>query len=238
VAFGQAIGGWTPAELRRFVVNTLQDPGAQPESIAKLPKNPTDGDVPVWNAAQKKWQTSSDIITPLYLQTALANPVLRFQTSNTSLGGQAAGSYLMINGNPKTPATLANLIVPQWRYEPSLDDPPLGYKTQWQLVVAWETNATLPGGTHIHAPWAFTSAGGAAGGYVQTMSGSFTTVQANVSVFTGGMGQAISGWIDHGETNAIQSNTTYMMGVNYSAALAANSAIQEHAQLFRRFVPA
>lgn len=52
------IGGWSPDELRRFVVNTiLTDPGALPKT-ASLPKPVADGDVPVWDQGSNAWVSS------------------------------------------------------------------------------------------------------------------------------------------------------------------------------------
>ncbi len=53
-----SIAGWSQAELRRFIVNTiLSDPGAMPPS--PLPAGSIDGDVPVWDAASKLWRAST-----------------------------------------------------------------------------------------------------------------------------------------------------------------------------------
>jgi len=62
----QTIATWTPADLRRFVVNNiLTDPGAYPkqpkDNTPTLPTNPglDDGDVPVWDTSSQRWVTSS-----------------------------------------------------------------------------------------------------------------------------------------------------------------------------------
>jgi len=59
----ETIAGWSPAELRRYVVNTiLTDPGAIPENkdtSPSLPAYPADGDVPVWDAGSGSWVSST-----------------------------------------------------------------------------------------------------------------------------------------------------------------------------------
>lgn len=58
----ETIAGWSPADLRRFVVNTiLTDPGAYPKQAKDnspgLPTNPglVDTDVPVWSSTTNSW---------------------------------------------------------------------------------------------------------------------------------------------------------------------------------------
>ena len=69
-----SIGGWTPAELRRFVVNTiLNDPGAMPEKEptplgAGFPTTFTDQDVPTWDKASQSWKTRGRLDDVSYIR--------------------------------------------------------------------------------------------------------------------------------------------------------------------------
>jgi len=65
------IGGWSQADLRRFIVNeVLSDPGALPKSpdpdpATLLPSRPlNDQDVPIWNAASQTWKTNRMLRLP------------------------------------------------------------------------------------------------------------------------------------------------------------------------------
>lgn len=90
------IGGMTPGDLRRFIVNLLQsEPGIVPNAAAQtdsLPAKPhTDGDVPVWNASTNSWAPSSSYPVPI---SGLTHKVLQGPTDGTqyqfSFGALAA----------------------------------------------------------------------------------------------------------------------------------------------------
>lgn len=208
------IGSWTPADLRRFVVNQiLTDPGALPKSVDKT--------------------------TPL-VQAALATPVLRGEAGGTVLAGTATGSYMAnMDSTPKLPATLANQVLSLFQWSEVLDAPPPGYRTQWQMEVQYQTNAASPAASIVWGLWQIVSMGGAAGGYVETGSGSFLSSPQCLASLTAANNAitVLSGWSDHGSINNVQSGIVYAYAISILNIPAASSAFRYRQRMYRRYVP-
>lgn len=196
-----------------------------------------------WDAI-RKWASDTiggDVPTGTAIAAALAVPVMRAEFGGTFTAA-AGGSYLCnMDSGPKVPATLVNFRVITWTYDPDQDDPPAGYKTQWKLELAWKTNATASTRTHVWAPWAITAVAGGAGGYTETMAGTFLSFPNATVVAPAASTLAVidTGWSDHGVSSGVQSGTDYGFGANITGgAMAANSAISWTGRFLRRFVPA
>lgn len=182
-----------------------------------------------------------DIADVAVLTTALAIPVLRGEAGGSILaGGQgsSAGSYICnMDSAPKSPAVLGNQVISWFMYNPTLDDPPSGYKTQWSIEVAYTTNNTLTGVTFTLSLWQMTAVAGGAGGYTETMTGSALSALNVVIGSTAGFTTSNGSWVDTNAAGGITTGNTYAFYINNSGTLATNSAFRWRARLHRRFIP-
>jgi hypothetical protein len=168
---------------------------------------------------------------------ANAAPVLRAEAGGTMLAGSASGSYsLNMDSTPKLAATLSNQTISLFMYDPTLDDPPAGFKTQWKVEVSYSTNNTGPGVmTFTFGLLGITSIGGAAGGYTESFAGAFTNVNVAVAFSAAAaLSSASSAWVD--SVGNISTSTVYALAVFLNAATAANSAVRFRVRLYRRWV--
>lgn len=171
------------------------------------------------------------------LDAALAVPVLRAEFGGSAVG-LTAGNYLCNqDGVPKAPATLQNFRVITFTYEPTLDDPPSGYKGQWALVIHPKPNGTNSLVTWTFSPFVLSGGGGGAGGFTETLSGTFISPSASIAS-PGSFGAFGSGWVDGNVAGGIQTGNIYAFLVNLNTGMAGNSAFSWSGRLYRRFVPA
>lgn len=177
------------------------------------------------------------------LLQALAAPVLRGEAGGSLTAGVAAGSYLCnMDSTPKLPATLANQVLSLFKYIPELDDPPPGFKTQWGLEVGQTTNATAPAQTITWGMWNIQAIGGGAGGYTETMAGTFTLPNFNSTIFATHLTVGFGGWVDTDSAGAIASSgipsaPVYGFAIFLPGAMAAGSALRWRMRLYRRWIP-
>lgn len=174
---------------------------------------------------------------------ALATPVLRGEAGGSLLAGAAVGSYLCnMDSTPKLPGTLVNQVLSLFKYIPELDDPPAGFKTQWGLEVAQTTNATAVGQTITWGMWQILSIAGAAGGYTETMAGSFTLPNFQSAILATHLTVGFNGWFDTDSPGAIVSTgipsaPVYGFAINLPGAMTAGSALRWRMRLYRRWIP-
>lgn len=177
------------------------------------------------------------------LVQALATPVLRGEAGGSLLAGAAVLSYLCnMDSTPKLPGTLANQVLSLFKYIPELDDPPPGFKTQWGLEVGHTTNGTAVGQTITWGMWQILSIAGGAGGYTETMAGSFTLPNFQSFIFATHLAVGFNGWFDTDSPGAIVSSgipsaPVYGFAINLGGAMTAGSALRWRMRLYRRWIP-
>lgn len=79
-AGGSNIASFSQGDLRRFIVNLLHsDPGAVPstaiDETTLLPRNPLDGDFPVWDRASQRWVPSSQHAPSTVVTSLPSSPI-------------------------------------------------------------------------------------------------------------------------------------------------------------------
>lgn len=218
------------ARVKALIEQTVQDPTTL-GAAQRLPSQKlSSGVVPMWDSKTKNWKSSTAATD------ALAIPVLKADFGGSAVGF-VAGNYLCNqDGQPKAPATLQNFRVITFTYDDVIDAPPPGYKVQWQLVINPKPNGTNSLVTWTFSPFVLSGGGGGAGGFTETLSGTFISPSCSVAS-PGSFATFGSGWVNGNVTGGIQAGSTYAFLVNLNTGMAGNSAFSWTGRLFRRFVP-
>lgn len=239
---GQSVAGPDGVLSRADVLRMIQ--GVSRSTKQGQPVSAKHQDIEVFNKLTVNGGLNlSDQAAIAASQVALATPVLRGEAGGSLLGGSASGTYLCnMDSTPKVPATLGNQVLSLFRYSTPLDDPPNGYKTQWMVEATYTTNATAVGTNVIFGLIQLTSIGGGAGGYTETISGSFSPTQVQSGTISSVVATEVtSAWLDNsiaGTGSApITTAQIYSFAVFLGGAFAANSALRWRIRLYRRWVP-